>query len=791
MVNLQHNLPAQPTSFVGREKEVAAIIELLEDRHCRLLTLVGPGGIGKTRLAIEVGRHLAGSVRDGVYFVSFESLPSADYVLSTLIDRLGLDLSGQADKQYVLVGMLKAKQLVIVLDNFEHVHEATPLLSQILSGAGSVKLLVTSREPLKLREEWVHRVEGLSFPQADTDSIDYGAMHLFAERARQVQVNFKLEDHRQSVARITRLTEGMPLALELAASWVHLLAPDDIAAELENSLDLLETDISNMPDRHRSIRASFDLSMSQLGDEGRVVFYKLSVFQGSFTFGAAKHIAGATLPVLKRLVDQSMLRAETNRQYSMHELLRQYASDYLDAADPLFAQHSAYYLDLLATLEPDMKGDNHIAARQQIDQQIDNIRLAWDQGVRDGDLKRLQDAADSLAIYFSYDYYGDEGVRTFYKLVEITEGPIKGRFLLLVGWHSVFLGKHDDGLRSMLAGRALLRSKDDYVGSAMALALLCWFEESSELDFNELRQMYSSCATYAESIGRQWEQAWFLYGLGNTLKVLAEEENALDVLRQSEALFWACGDRLSTSWSVGSLAALLRKMELWEEAATAYRRNYDLCEELDDLAGKFYAKKGLSDAAFAMADYAIAKRLHYETLVTAVERNIPTEFNYPIAGMAKVFERQGQRERAVEILSALRQHPLFIMSPLRQVEIRDIERWLDDLRDQMPARDYQQAVQRGEGQSVEDIARQLIDELSITMVDSPTIPAQPLVDPLTERELDVLRLLSEGRSNRQIAATLVIALGTVKTHVHNICTKLNASNRGEAVARARNLGILA
>ncbi len=353
----EHNLPTQPTSFIGRGPEVAKIIELLADPDCRLLTLVGTGGIGKTRLAIGAATKMVDAFAYGVYFVPLQSIQSTDFLISAVADAIKLPLSGQQDPQIQLFNHLDNKEMLLVLDNFEQLLDkgGAQLLVNILKAGSSVKLLVTSREVLNLQEEWLYPIHGLPVPdnvQTQNPEI-YGAVQLFVERARQVQRDFSLADESEQVIRICQLVEGMPLAIELAASWTKVLSCANIAAEIQRNINFLSTSLRDVPERHRSMEAVCEQSWQLLPAEERRVFKRMSVFRGGFRREAAQAVAGASLSGLLRLVDKSLLRREASGRYAIHELLRQYAEEQLaQTSSEEIANtrelHCTYYMAFLA-----------------------------------------------------------------------------------------------------------------------------------------------------------------------------------------------------------------------------------------------------------------------------------------------------------------------------------------------------------------------------------------------------------------------------------------------------------
>jgi len=344
-----HNLPAQPTRFIGRETELSRIESYLDDPDCRLLTLIGPGGVGKTRLAYQAAAGKALDFAAGVWTVPLSGVASPEYVMPTIAERLQVHFYSDADQKAQVLDYLREKHLLLLLDNCEHVIEGMEVLAEILSGAPAVKILATSRERLNVQGEWLFPVDGLPFPQSEREAgaEAYSAVQLFVQSARRSRPNFQLDDV-AAVARICKLVEGLPLAVELAASWAHHMPCDSIAAHIQHDLDFLSTNLRDVPERHRSTRVLFEHSWHLLSEAEQAVLSKLSVFRGSFDADAAARIAGASLHMVSALAEKSLVRASPTGRYDLHELLRQFAQEKLRAAGGLAATRDGH-LDYFVT----------------------------------------------------------------------------------------------------------------------------------------------------------------------------------------------------------------------------------------------------------------------------------------------------------------------------------------------------------------------------------------------------------------------------------------------------------
>lgn len=390
-----HNLPVPLAPFVGRASELAELSDLLHTQGMRILTLVGVGGMGKTHLAIELVRRTMDSFADGVCFVALAPLASADEIPTALLHALALP-PPRRDPMALLRQALRDKHMLLVLDNFEHLLDGAALVGELLQAAPGVQVLATSRERLNLRGEQRYLVQGLAFDPAASDAAadELPAVKLFVQNARRVQPYFRLApDNLADVLYICRLVLGMPLGLELAASWVTLLPPGAIAAQIQRSHDFLASEVRDVPERQRSMRAVFDWSWQLLRPEERRVFRQVAVFRGGFTLDAAFSVAQAGLPTILRLVEHSLVQVGTGR-YEVHELLRQFAAEHL-AADSeehaaVEARHSAFYLGYVAQRAQRITHNEPREAAAEIHAEIDNIGHAWHWAARHAQLGLLE-----------------------------------------------------------------------------------------------------------------------------------------------------------------------------------------------------------------------------------------------------------------------------------------------------------------------------------------------------------------------------------------------------------------
>jgi predicted ATPase/DNA-binding SARP family transcriptional activator len=415
----RHNLPAQPTPFVGREKELDQVIGLLDQPDCRLLTLVGPGGIGKTRLALQAATARLDAFLEGVYFVPLAGISSAEFLVSAVADALQFFFFGSQDPRSQLVNYLRGKEMLLLLDNMEHLlppacrgdRGGVELLVEILQQAPEVKLLVTSRERLNLRWERCFEIEGLAYPKSETtdnkELESYSAVQLFQQVAHRAHSHFSFSARaRPAVAHICRLVEGMPLGIELAAAWVRTRTCEEIAQEIERDLGFLTTSLYDVPEQHRSLRATFERSWRLLTPSEQRVFTRLSVFHGGFQRDAAGEVADASPTILDSLVDKSLLRFVPSGRYEMHELLRQYAAEKLaalpEAQTEARDRHCAHYVAFLQRQEANLTRASMMATLAAIRSEIGNIHAAWHWAVTLAKLEEIERSLNGLALLYRF-----------------------------------------------------------------------------------------------------------------------------------------------------------------------------------------------------------------------------------------------------------------------------------------------------------------------------------------------------------------------------------------------------
>jgi len=435
----RHNLPAAVTSFVGRHREIAEILRLLD--RSRLLSITGPAGSGKTRLALQIAYEVLPYYKDGIYLVSLAPIRDKDRILLSIAEHLELQFHSHSPPLDQLLNYLHGKSVLLVLDNFEHLIEGAGILIEILRAAPTVKMLATSRERLNVYGEANYVIGGLRLPDkgAPESAIQIESIELFLQRARFVNPNLKpSRDDLQSIVRNCRLVDGMPLGIELAATWVNLLSLQEIGDEIERGLDILDSAVSGTVDSQNSMRAAFDRSWNLLDDAQQAAFRRLSVFRDGFTRNAAEQVAGIDLVTLKALVSKSLLHyVPESGRYKIHELLRQYAKEQLESAGEAsngYETFATYFADFMAVRWPQMKGNRQQTSLLEIETDIENIRAAWDYWLKRKNVPKLQQFLHSFWVFYDIRGWYPAGIELFEQAVEVMRTMATEDAQAVLGW---------------------------------------------------------------------------------------------------------------------------------------------------------------------------------------------------------------------------------------------------------------------------------------------------------------------------------------------------------------------
>ena len=692
------DLPTPTTPFIGRTQELAMLAEMLENPNCRLVTIVGPGGIGKTRLALTAAAEQIGAFQHGVYFVPLAPLNSPDLIAPAIADTLGLTFSGPQDPMAQLLKYLCGRELLLVLDNLEHLLDGAELITQMLE-APRVTLVVTSRERLTLQAECVFELEGLDYPV--TDSVgnieQYSAVQLFVERARRVQPEFQIGAEATAVARICRLVEGLPLAIELAATTLKVQSCATIANEISTGLQTLATKFSDVPERHRSVWAAFEHSWKLLDEDERRVFRRLSIFRGGFQLEAAQQVAGESSDTLLALMDKSLLRHDGVRRFDMHELLRQYASEKLiesGEADQAHGQHLAWFLRMAQEAEPHLTGKEQASRLAQLELEIDNLRaaLTWtldheqvetalqlcaalsrfwllhshlkeggqwlEQALaRSSHLRSLVRAqalagagrlAYAQANYTSATALAQQGLELYREL-----GDKRGMAALLnnLGLFAIDQGELERAKGIYAESLSLYREMEDEWGIAAALNNL-GIALRLQGNYQQAQACFEETLAIRQKLGDEHSIALSFLNLGNIARHQGDSTQAQTYYEKSLALFQQVGDKAGIASSVNSMGVVARLRGDLTQAITWHEESLTLRQEIGDRLGMSLSLNGMGYTRLAQHDNADARRCFAESLALLREQGGKHRIVLDLVGLATTAGIQGNLVRAAQLYGA-------------------------------------------------------------------------------------------------------------------------------------------
>jgi predicted ATPase/transcriptional regulator with XRE-family HTH domain len=567
-IHIPSNLPSTLTPFIGREPELAALRQLLCDPQCSLLTIVGSGGIGKTRLAIEAAHHSQDLFPDGVWFVPLAAVNSPALIVPGIADAVNFSFKDPSNPQELLLRYLSEKKALLILDNTEHLLDGVDLFAEILHACPHIKLLVTSRERLNLLSEWVIEILGLPVPPNDRveQFESYSSIALFLQSARRVQAGFTIrKEDRSCILRICQIMEGMPLGIELSAAWVGLLSCQEIAKEIEHNLDFLSVTMRDLPERHRSLRATLDTSWQLLSIEEKAILSRLSVFHVSFSREAASEICGASLANLSSFRNKMLLYRTDQDYYSLHELIRQYAELKLKEDTNEFERvkdlHSSYYVRRLSEWEKALKSSRQVETLDEIAQMVDNLSRGWQHMVsslRPATLKSGQFDRDvfhrslfSLSLFYELRNRSIESIALFKESVaylksiqkefEETEYltdyyAILGHITAYLGLHHIYVFKDDQPRIYLEEAIELLGKGQSRVERAQAQVMLAAFY-TAEGKLQKSANLLERSREVFQEEGDDW---WYLLASIN----LTNPYSSLGKLQECESILEKASTRI-------------------------------------------------------------------------------------------------------------------------------------------------------------------------------------------------------------------------------------------------------
>lgn len=654
----RRTLPVQLTPFVGRRRELHDIANFLREPECRLVSIVGPGGMGKTRLAIKVPEEMTGRFADGVIFIALAEVRLPALLPAALMSGLGVEPDGHPDPRAQLLQYLAPKQCLLVLDSIEHLLDRVDLLIDILTSAPGVRLLVTSRLPLGLRAEQRVPLQGLAYsePAGEVsgagrpdvgETADRESVQLFVQAVRRVDPTFRLTvANAGDVLRICRMAGGMPLALELAAPWISVMDCAAIAGAIERNLDLLVTTAHDVPDRQRSIEGVFAQTWTLLPINEQDTLARLSVFRGPFDLDAAMQVAGASAVELAILLSRSLLHRRANGRYELHDLLRQFAQSAAVTVPGLdfnavHVRHSDYYLGLVAGVEPELHGSDPRAAVDALLPHLAGVQQAWSWTAEHGQPSALTAVLEGMGRFWELTCEFE----TAEALLALAASTMQGRLnsapppedemtrllIRLLVWQAHFAGRRDrteDAVR--LASIALDHAEraGDREGEAMASSVLGAVLSHRQEFSAAMTRLRLACAYFEGNNRRRW-LAQALRGLGMVHWRLGEYDPAAECIRRARVVLESLGDRWQMAHISNVGGALAFEQGDKEEGRAAAEHALEIYRATGDRQGVAFMQGNLGLVYMQLGRFDLA--LHYNGLMVETSRERGDRRNLAVA----------------------------------------------------------------------------------------------------------------------------------------------------------------
>lgn len=581
-----YSLPAPLASFIGREAELARILTLL-DGGTRALTIIGPGGIGKTHLALTAAWALRPRYAGGIWWVALAGLSASGpgehertTVASALASALGISLLGPGTALEALARALATRAALLVLDNAEHLVEVVTVARALLEAAPDLHILATSRAPIGIAGEALLRLDGLPVPSEKApDWAAAPAMRLFLARAAQHAPGWDAYTSLAGTARLVRLLEGMPLALEMAAGWVGHYTTDEIADAIAADADFLAARTRDVPERHRSLRAVFDYTWELLTDEERRTLPRVSVFRGAFSRAMGQEVARTGALALISLTDKSLLRQAGEGRYSVHELLRQFAAERLEASGETATirdQHALAFLRLAEEIAPKLIGPEQGVGRDRMEQDLDNLRAALEWTRQTGQIEnhlRLLGGTGRFWVDRGYLAEGRAWLEEAIALPTVVTAPalVRARVFHAAGVLANSRGEQELAIQRLTESLELYRAAGEPRGAVQALATL----GGVAFDLGRLREaltQYQACVTLAEAASDYGEVARALGNAGETLYHLGDLVAAGEHYARALALAREAGRRDVEAYVLGDLGNLAHRRGEVTEAEQFHRQ---------------------------------------------------------------------------------------------------------------------------------------------------------------------------------------------------------------------------
>jgi predicted ATPase/class 3 adenylate cyclase len=670
----RNNLPLQPTPLVGREKEVLEVCDLLRSDETRLLTLTGPGGIGKTRVALQAVADLLDDFSDGTFFVPLATLTEAELFLSAVAETLGMRETAEQPLDESLKDYLSERRLLLLLDNFEQVLGAAPAVTEMLAGALGLKVLATSRAPLGLYGEHEYAVPPLSVPDVrhlpDLKTLpQYEAVRLFIERAKSAKADFEVTDESApAVAEICVRLDGLPLAIELAAARIKMLPPKAILQRLGSRLKLLTGGARDLPERQRTLRATIEWSYTLLDEGEQLLFARMAVFSGGRTLEAIEAICDAEgdLPVeafdgVSSLLDKSLLRHEEGPngepRFVMLETIHEFAREKLEKsaeAEEIKRLHAQYFLTLAEGAYPELKGANQLQWLEKLEAEHDNMRAALTWALERKEVEVALRLGGALGLFWSVRGYQSEGRRWLEEALAMDgRGSPVSRAMALagVGWLALQQGDFDRAKEACEEGLDLLEHEE--ASEAKIILLACLGSVAWERgEHGQAQQFFEESLALSQEMSDTWLLAHSLSNLALVIHSQGDYERATELYEKSIDLFREQGDKQSLAGCLNDLGMVAYSQGDLGRAAQLTEEAVPLSRELGARGSVSVELCNLGWMALLQDDLGRATDFYRESLSLSWDAGLNPLVQSALEGFACLAGARGEAERAARLWGA-------------------------------------------------------------------------------------------------------------------------------------------